>query len=378
MKQQLQAAGNNLKDRLCQISDFMYHNPEIGNQEYKAAEKLVTFLRENNFAVKHPILGIDTAFEAVYDSGKPGASVAYLCEYDALPEIGHACGHNMIGAMSAGAGVILSKVIDGIGGKIYVFGTPAEETNGGKVAMAEAGLFVGITAALMIHPSDDTRESGTSAAMEALQFSYKGLTAHAAGCPEKGINALNAVIQLFNGIDALRQHVTPDVRMHGIISKGGVAANIVPDEAVAQFYIRSATKENLATVKEKVLKIAEGAALMTGAALEVTNYELSYEDLKTNEALSEAYNENLRALGITDIKSPIKGAGSSDIGNVSNVVPTIHPYLGISETPIIGHTREFAAATVTDFAHERLLTGALALAYTGLDVLNGIVPLQNK
>jgi len=378
MKEQLRTLGNALKEQLCEISDFMYHNPELGNQEYKAAEKLTAFLAQHNFAVKYPVLGIDTAFEAVYDSGKPGESVAFICEYDALPEIGHACGHNMIGAMSAGAGVILSKVASEIGGKIYVFGSPAEETNGAKVAMADAGLFNGITAAMMIHPSSDTRESGTSAAMEALQFSYKGLTAHAAGCPEKGINALNAIIQLFNGIDALRQHVTPDVRIHGIISKGGVAANIVPDEAVAQFYIRSATKENLATVKEKVLKIAEGAALMTGATLEVSNYELSYDDLKTNKALSEAFNANLHALGITNIEPPIKGAGSSDIGNVSNVIPTIHPNIGISETPIVGHTREFAAATITDFAHERLLVGALALAYTGYDVLTGAIkPLQN-
>jgi len=379
MKEQLRTIGNGLKGQLCEISDFMYHNPELGNREYKAAEKLIEFLAQHNFVVKYPVLGIDTAFEAVYDSGKPGASVAFICEYDALPEIGHACGHNMIGAMSAGAGVILRKAADEIGGKIYVFGTPAEETNGAKVAMAEAGLFNGIAAAMMIHPSSDTRESGTSAAMEALQFSYKGLTAHAAGCPEKGINALNAVIQLFNGIDALRQHVTPDVRIHGIISKGGVAANIVPDEAVAQFYIRSATKENLAMVKEKVLSIAEGAALMTGATLEVSNYELSYDDLKTNKALSEAFNANLRALGITNIEPPIKGAGSSDIGNVSNVIPTIHPYLGISETPIIGHTREFAATTVTDFAHDQLLIGALAMAYTGLDILTGETePLQNK
>jgi len=372
MKEQLQSIGSSLKEQLCQISDFMHQNPELGNQEYKAAKKLTTFLSQHNFAIEYPILGIDTAFKAVYDSHKPGPSVAFICEYDALPEIGHACGHNMIGAMSAGAGVALSKIIDEIGGKIYVFGTPAEETNGAKVAMAEAGLFDNITAAMMIHPSSDTRESGTSAAMEALQFCYRGLTAHAAGCPEEGINALNAVIQLFNGIDALRQHVTPDVRMHGIINKGGVAANIVPDEAIAQFYIRSATKENLATVKEKVIKIAEGASLMTGAALEVTNYELSYEDLKTNKALSAAFNENLRSLGVTDIEPPSKGAGSSDIGNVSNIIPTIHPYLGISQTAIIGHTREFASATITDFAHDRLLTGTLALAYTGYDVLTGI------
>lgn len=375
MKEQLFEIGNGLKERICGISDFMYHNPELGNKEFLACEKLVEFLREHNFEVTCPVLGIETAFEAVYDSGKPGPAVGFLCEYDALPEIGHACGHNMIGAMSAGAGVMLSKVIGDVGGKIYVYGTPAEETNGGKVAMADNGMFDKLTAALMIHPSSVTCESGTSAAMEALQFAYTGKTAHAAGCPEQGINALNAVIALFNGIDALRQHVTPDVRMHGVISKGGVAANIVPDEGVAQFYLRASTKEILATVKEKVLNIAQGAALMTGATLEVSNYELSYDDLKTNAALSEAYVANLKQLGITEIAPPRKGAGSSDIGNVSNVVPTIHPYIGIAETPFAGHTREMAAATITPFAHDRLLTGAHALAYTGLDVLCGKINL---
>jgi len=375
MKDQLFTIGQELKNQLCEISDFMYHNPELGNKEYKAAEKLTSFLRAHNFSVECPVLGIETAFVATYDSKKPGPSIAFICEYDALPEIGHACGHNMIGAMSTGAGIILSKVLNEIGGKIYVFGAPAEETDGAKVTMAAAGLFKGIDAALIVHPSANTRESGTSAAMEALQFSYKGQTAHAAGCPEDGINALNAVIQLFNGIDALRQHVTSDVRMHGIISKGGVAANIVPEEAVARFYLRSATKENLAIVKDKVLKIAEGAALITGATVEIENYEYSNDNMITNATLSEAYNKNLRDLGITEILEPHKGAGSSDMGNVSHVVPSAHPYIGISETPLTGHTREFADATITEFAHDRLLVAALAMAYTGFDILVGDVTL---
>jgi len=371
LKMELAQIADGLKDELCQISDFMYHNPELGNQEYKAAARLTDYLTANGFSVEKSVLGIETAFAAVYDSGKPGKSVAFLCEYDALPEIGHACGHNLISAMSAGAGVALSRLLtqEGIAGKIYVFGTPAEETNGAKVAMAEGGLFNGVDAAMMIHPSSKTCESGASAAMEALEFSYHGLTSHAAGSPEKGINALNAVIQLFNGIDALRQHVTSDVRMHGIIAKGGVAANIVPDEAVAQFYIRASTKEILQGVKEKVLNIAEGAALMTGATLNVRNYELSYDDLRTCPELSDIFCKNLRALGIEDIEPPSRGAGSSDIGNVSHVLPTIHPSLCISKTPIVGHTREFADATITDFAHDMMVVGLKALAHTGLDVL---------
>lgn len=244
MKEQLKVISESLKNRLVEMNRYIHDHPELGNQEHEAVNVLTTFLRENGFEIKCPVAGLDTAFEAVYDSKKPGLSVAYLCEYDALPELGHGCGHNMIGVMSAGAGVALSKVIDEIGGKVYVFGTPAEETNGAKVTMTEAGLFNGMDAVMMVHPSGFTTESGTSLAMEALQFDYTGRPAHAAAAPEKGINALNAVIQLFNGIDALRQHVTPDVRMHGIITNGGVAANIVPEHATAQ-YLYSCSNERV-------------------------------------------------------------------------------------------------------------------------------------
>ena len=296
-------------------------------------------------------------------------TIGYLCEYDALPKIGHGCGHNMIGVMSAGAGVVLSKILHEIGGKVIVYGTPAEETNGGKVILAEAGIFDELDAAMIVHPDGETRASGSSSALYPIRFIYKGKTAHAASCPEKGINALNSVIQLFNGIDALRQHVTPDVRMHGIITKGGVAANIVPDEAIADFYFRASTKERVTEVVEKVKKIAEGAALMTGATLEMERYELPYDDLNTNETLSEMFNNNLRELGITDIKEAKATGGSSDIGNVSHVAPTIHPYIGITDCPIVGHSVEMANATTTSKAHDRLLIAALAMAYTGHDVI---------
>jgi amidohydrolase len=372
MKDTLHAQAEALKPVLCEISKFMYDNPELGNEEYKAAAKLKEFLAGHGFTISNPIPQAATAFEAVYDSGKPGAAIAYLCEYDALPGIGHGCGHNMIGAMSAGAGVMLSKIINETGGRVHVFGTPAEETDGGKVLMADAGVFDNITAAMIVHPSGYTYESGRTLAMEALEFEYKGRTAHASGCPEEGINALNAVLALFNGIDALRQHVKSDVRMHGVITDGGLKANIVPDRAVAQFYLRASTKEYLAVVKAQVLKIAEGAALMTGATLAVSNYEFSNDDLKTNQPLAQAFYANLRALGITDIRQNLS-RGSSDIGNVSNVCPTIHPVIGITDAQLTGHTVEMADATQTPLAQERLMIGALALAYTGYDVLVGNV-----
>ena len=374
MKELLFNEGQNLKEVLCEISEYIYHNPELGNQEFKSSEKLISFLEEHNFIVEREFLGLKTAFRAVYDSNKPGLTVGYLCEYDALPEIGHGCGHNMIGTMSAGAGVILSKILDQVGGRVIVYGTPAEETDGAKVIFAEQGVFEELDAAMMLHPSDKTCASGTSTAIYPLQFRYKGKTAHAASCPQDGINALNSVIQLFNGIDALRQHVTPDVRMHGIITNGGVAANIVPDEAVAQFYFRAAKKETVMELVEKVKNIAQGAALMTGATLEMERFELPYDDLRTHENLSEAFNENLRILGIEDIQEN-EDFGSSDIGNVSHIVPTIHPNIGISNCRVIGHSREMADATISELGHERLLIGTLALAYTGYDVLTNKVEL---
>lgn len=375
MKSILFEKGKEIHKELCEISDFIYHNPELGNEEYKAVEKLTSFLQEHNFEIETEFLGIKTGFRATYDSNKEGPIIGYLCEYDALPEIGHGCGHNMIGAMSAGAGIILSKVLNEIGGKIIVYGTPAEETNGAKVIFAEQGVFDELDVAMMVHPSDKTIESGTSMALYPLQFTYTGKTAHAASCPQDGINALNSVIQLFNGIDALRQHVTPDVRMHGIITNGGVAANIVPDKAVAQFYFRASTKEILDDVLVKVKNIAQGAALMTGSTLEMTRYELPNDNLKTNKNLSEAFSKNLRTLGIKDI-CEAKDTGSSDIGNVSHKTPTIHPYIGISNCSVTGHSINMADATITPFAHERLLTGTLALAYTGYDVLIKKVDLK--
>lgn len=368
MKEILFNEGQKIKDRLAEISEYIYHNPELGNQEFKAVEILTSFLEEHHFNVEREFLNIKTAFRATFDSKKEGPTIGYLCEYDALPEIGHGCGHNMIGPMSAGAGVLLSKILDEVGGRIIVYGTPAEETDGAKVILAENGVFDELDVAMMAHPASETIRSGDTIALYPLQFTYKGKTAHAAASPHEGINALNSVIQLFNGIDALRQHVTPDVRMHGIITSGGVAANIVPDEAVAQFYFRAATKEILEDVVEKVKKIAEGAALMTGATLSMERYELPYDNLVTNENLSEAFNENLRMLGITEIKEK-KSAGSSDIGNVSHITPTIHPYIGISDCHITGHSRALADATITPLGHERLLVGTLALAYTGYDVL---------
>lgn len=365
-----------MKERLIDISDFLYKNPEVGNKEFKAVEKLTAFLKENKFEVESNIIGKPTAFKAVYKSGKKGPNVAFLCEYDSLPEIGHGCGHNMIGTMGVGAGIALSRVIDSLGGEVTVFGTPAEECDGAKVEMVKQGVFNDVDVAMILHPAESTYESGSSLAMDALQFEFKGKASHAAASPELGINALDAAILTFNGINALRQHVTSDVRIHGIIKEGGVAANIVPDRAVAQFYVRANEREKLDTVVQKVKNIAKGASLMTGASLEVNNYEISYDNMRTNRVLSDAFNANLKFAGVLEVLPAKSGYGSADMGNVSQVVPSIHPYIGLDCPNAAGHSREFADATVTEKAHDAILKGAAALALTGFDVLTDSVLLK--
>ncbi|PKR84820.1 M20 family metallopeptidase [Heyndrickxia camelliae] len=369
MKNLLKTYVQSLQSKLWEMSDYLYHHPELGDQEYNSMKLLVEFLEEHDFTVETGTVGRPTAFKAVYDSKKPGPTIAYLSEYDALPGIGHGCGHNMIGTMGAGAGVLLSKIIDDIGGRVVVLGTPAEETNGAKVPMAEQGAFNDIDVAMILHPSDESYESGESLAMDAIQFDFRGKSSHAAAAPEQGINALDAAIQLFNGINALRQHVTSDVRIHGIIKEGGLAANVVPDKAVAQFYVRAKDRKNLNEVVEKVKNIAQGAALMTGAQLYIDNYELSYDNMITNLTLSQLFTENLLSTGIAEVKKSRDSYGSIDMGNVSHVVPAIHPYIGLDSPGLSAHTQEFADLTITDNSHKVLAQGALALAQTGYDLI---------
>ena len=371
MKNQIQAEIENIKERLWEINDYIYHNPELGNEEFKAVEKLTSLLSEHSFKVTIGIDNRKTAFKAVYNSNVKGPTIAYMCEYDALPGIGHGCGHDMIGTISIGAAIGLSKVIGKTGGNIEVYGTPAEETCGEKIEMAEKGVFNNVDVAMMMHPYGKTCESGTSLAMEAIKFEFTGKSSHAASSPEKGINALDAVILMFNGINALRQHVKEDVRIHGIISEGGLAANIVPEKAVAKFYVRALKKSYLKEVIQKVNNIAKGSALMTGATLEVSSYETPFDDMNTNKNLSESFNKNLRKLGITDI-NPSENIGSLDMGNVSYIVPSIHPLLGIGNPNLSLHTIEMAKATITDQAHDSLIIGAMALAFTGYDVITDI------
>ncbi|WP_026894353.1 M20 family metallopeptidase [Clostridiisalibacter paucivorans] len=360
---------DSLESELIKLNEFIFNNPELGNMEYKSAAAHMDLLQEYGFHIEKNYMDIPTAFKATYTSKKSGPTIGYLAEYDALPGIGHGCGHNILGVTSSGAAITLSKVIDDLGGTVILFGTPAEETNGAKVILAEKGAFNDVDIAMISHPSDKFMESGKTLAMEAIQFTFKGKSAHASSNPDKGINALDAAILTFNNINALREHIKSDTRIHGIIKEGGKAANIVPALAIAQFYIRSATKDYMIETSNKVKNCANAAALATGSTVKIENYEYSNDNLITNSTLSNLYLDKLKDLGIEKIYPAGPPKGSSDVGNVSHVCPTIHPYFSISENELVGHTKEFANATCTPYAYESMKKTIAALVLTAMDII---------
>jgi amidohydrolase len=368
-----------LSEHVIAISHQIHNNPEIGNQEYFASKLLSSVLETEGFDVQIGIPGHKTAFIARKKAAKCGPSIAYLAEYDALPNLGHACGHNIIGTASMTAAIALSKVLEDIGGEIVVFGTPAEEggPNGSaKASFVKQGLLNGIDACMMIHPNAETTITGSTLAVDPLDFEYIGKPAHAAACPEEGINALDAVILLFNGINALRQHVTDDVRIHGIITHGGDAPNIIPEYAKARFFIRAATRKGLNDLTKRVKAIAEGAALATGAKLNVIAYQHPIDDFMLNKPFDYIFKEHLEALGVSVKTEDIIGLGSTDAGNISQVVPTIHPYLSIGSKSLSAHTAEFRDAAKSEAGDNALLLGSKALAITGLTLLTDKLKLQ--
>lgn len=364
-KQKLIEEIDNLSEKLLEIADYIYNNPEQGHEEHKAAAKLTEELENQGFNIERGIAGLETSFKATYGDRKP--VVAILAEYDALPE-GHACGHNLIAAMAVGAAIALKNHQKELQGRVDVFGTPAEETDGAKVTMVEQGVFDDIDAAMMIHPSDKNMILDTSLAMDAIEFTYHGRSAHASAAPHDGINALDAVIQLFNSINALRQQLKEDVRIHGIITEGGSAPNIIPKKAVARFYVRAKDRNYLDEVVEKVLNCANGAASATGCKLEHRNFELSFDNMITNKVMSNLFKENLEALG-EHLDPPSKTYGSTDMGNVSHVAPAVHPYISISDQEIAAHTQEFLEAAGSDRGKQGMITGTKVMALTIYDLL---------
>lgn len=373
MKDKVLEIINKITPELNELSVAIYNNPELGYEEFAACKLHTEILKKHGFNVQSNFSGVATGFKAGYKSKKPGITIAYLAEYDALPGIGHGCGHNLLGTVSTGAGIVLKEIIDEIGGTVVVFGTPAEETSGAKVTYVENHEFDNIDIAMMAHPGSEYTKSGSSLALEPIQFEFFGKTAHAAASPEMGINALDAAIQTFNSINALREHIRSDSRVHGVIIEGGKAANIVPDYSKSQFYVRSTSKTYNLELLEKIKNCAKGAALATGCELKITKYEFNYDNMVTNEELSSIFNKKIYEVAGITMQEPSKGTGSIDMGQVSQVCPAIHPYFDITnDKNIAGHTREMASSTLTDYAKEQMKNTIAALVLTAAEVM------QNK
>jgi amidohydrolase len=358
-----------LADRLENLSRQIHDNPELGYQEVKASGWLAEFLGAHGFKVERGVGGVDTAFRATLETGD-GPTIAIMCEYDALPVIGHACGHNVIAASGAGAGAALAAVKDKLPrGRVLVIGTPAEEGGGGKVKLLKAGVFGGVDAAMMIHGWDRWIGHQDLLGIVRVGFEFTGKAAHASADPWEGVNALDAVIQTFNNVSMLRQQIRPDARIHGIVTNGGAAPNIIPELASAMFYVRAARLDDMWALHKRVIACAEGAAKASGCSLKVVDYENAYEPMKRNAALLDAFRANLEALGVSESPEIRDRLGSSDVGNVSQALPTIQPLVKIAPdgTPI--HSRAFEAAAVTAIAREGLKGAAKAMAMTTYDLL---------
>ncbi|WP_258358753.1 M20 family metallopeptidase [Moorella sulfitireducens] len=368
IKARIARAVENLKERIIEVAEAIFDHPELGNQEFFAVELLTGILAEHNFKITRPLCQLPTAFRAELNGG-PGPRVALLAEYDALPELGHACGHNLIAAGSLGAALALATVIKELRGTVVVLGTPAEETRGAKVVLVRQGVLDDVDAAMMFHPADTDAAEVNSLALDALEFVYEGRPAHAASRPEEGINALEAVIQLFNNINSLRPYLEEGAVIQGIIAEGGTSPNVIPERAVARFYARARTRGALNKVVKRVENCAAAAALATGCRYWYHNYEPSYEPMLTNRALAAAWRDNLRELGVMVPASPSCSRGSLDMGNVSQVVPAIHPYLSLNAGKLVPHSHQFARAVRGEAGRRVVILAATALAWTAADVM---------
>jgi amidohydrolase len=366
LKSEAIAKVDSQRPKLVALSHRIHDNPETGFHEVKAAKWLSVYLEANGFKIERGICDLPTAFRATYGNGKP--VIALMAEYDALPQIGHACGHNIICTAATGAAVAAKEAIDQYGGSMVVIGTPAEEMFGGKAIMAERGAFKDIDIAMIVHPSSHDLSSARALACITLEVEFFGKAAHAAARPEEGINALEALILSFNGINSLRQHINERARIHGIITKGGDAPNIVPDHTAGTFLVRAVDEAYLEELKVKVLNCFQAAALATGAQLQYAWKEY-YAPIRANTTLAGVMAANMRAIGRDPQPIPDRASGSSDMGNVSMLVPAIHPEVAIAPPKTSLHSVDFREAAVSAEGDRGLIDGAKALALTAVDLL---------
>lgn len=381
-KNELYEIENILKKDIEEVSDYIFKNPELGNEEYKASKYLVNKLKENGFNVEENYCGMKTAFRAEKGSGSP--KIAFLAEYDALPGYGkekrpgHACGHNWIVASTYGSALTLSKIIDKLGGTVILIGTPAEETVGGKVPMVEQGAFDDIDIVLQSHLESQNNIACKTLAIDCIKFQFRGRASHAAAHPEDGINALDAINLMYAGIGCLRQHIKSDARIHGIITQGGDAPNTVPDFTEAKFHIRSESRKYLDELTKKVINIAKGASLMTGTEVFYEKFENSFDNLVNLKSLQKLMKKNLEEVGIENINEEGKGAsGSSDIGNVSQVCPTMYTEIALDIEEVCHvHDEAYLKYVNSLEAYDKLHKAVKAMCGVALEIYNNEKLLQ--
>lgn len=369
LKARAVAAIDGMAGELIAASREIHANPELAFKEFGAQRVLTGLLAAHGLSVETGTAGMETAFRAAASGLPGGPTIALLAEYDALTQIGHGCGHNIIGVAAAGAGIAVAGLVGGLRGTVQVLGTPAEEGGGGKVIMIEHGLFRDVDAAMMVHPSTRTMVTRRSLAFSDLKLEFFGKPAHAAVSPEEGINALDACLLTFANVNALRQHVKSDVRIHGIITSGGTAVNIVPEYASAIFMVRALERAYADQVMERVLDCARAGAIASGATLE-SKVRKGYDNIIVNRAMAQAMKANWESLGEPVLEPlPADRLGSTDMGNVSYVVPAIHPYIAIAPDGVPMHSHGFREAAASPAGERGLILAAKGLAMTTIDLL---------
>lgn len=369
LKQRAKRRIDTEEQNLIALSHKIFETPELCYEEHKSSAWLADALRDGGMKVEFPAHGLETAFRA--SAGTSGPHVVICAEYDALPEIGHACGHNIIGTSAVGAGLALSELADDTQMRITVLGTPAEEGGGGKVELLKRGAFEDVGVSLMVHPAPMDVVDMPSLAVAVVQVTYHGKESHASAFPELGRNALDAINIAYTAIGALRQHIRSTERIHGIVTHGGDAPNVVPKMTKARYYVRARDLDDLVELKERVVRCFEAGALATGCELETYWEGHDYAQVVTNAPLGEIYDRNVRALGRDPIPRSVieRYAGSTDMGNVSLAVPSIHPMMSIDSLPAVNHQAEFAQHTISPAGDKAITDAALAMAWTVIDLV---------
>ncbi len=368
-KARIRTAVDELRGTLLATSHDIHANPELLFKEHRASARLADELEGGGLRVARGVGGLATAFRAELDGGEPGPTLAILAEYDALPGIGHACGHNIIASSALGAGLALARSGERFPGRVVIIGTPAEEGGGGKILLAQAGAFDDVDAAFMLHPSRSDMVRRSSLASSRIELVFHGKASHAAGAPDLGINALEAVIQTFVGINARRLQMRADARVHGIITHGGDAVNIIPARAAARFSVRARDRAYQRRLVTMLRQAAEAGATATGARLEWAETR-GYDNTVPNPTIADVMARNMTALGRPVVEpAPNERMGSTDMGDISQILPAIHAYFAIVPESIANHTVEFAVAAASPAGDAAVVDGAATLAMTAADLL---------